>query len=349
MGFANFSLSLALALLAFALWVRLDEKPWRGVLFVPIGLAVWLCHSAGWGVLGVLVFGYEAHRLRGWRALLAPWPLFPPFLMMLAEPAAGSGIDYGQGVASYKLGIWVKALADTNVTLDILSVLVLAGAILIAARSRAIDGRIGWAALLLALLTIAMPRHLGGGDLADQRLVPIALMLGCLAIDAKVPRWLLCLAPALFLIRLGATSAEWHEQSARLEAALPALDQVPQGARIAAAVPYDGFRWGNAPLDHAGSYSTVYRDALVNTHFALPGVHMLQVKGMGADYADPSQRIAARPGEGIDLAAFGPARQADYLWYVGDNPVTALPTGATVVYRTPGSLLARLAKPADRR
>jgi hypothetical protein len=349
MGFANFSLSLALALFAFAAWVRLEGRGWRAALFVPIGLIVWLCHSAGWGVLGVLVFGHEWHKLRSWRALLAPWPLFPPFLLMLGESGVGGSFDYGSGIAAYKLGIWIKALADTNAALDLLSVLVMAGAVLLAARARAIDGRVGWAALIVAVLSIAMPRHFGGGDLADQRLVPIALMLGCLAIDARVPRWLVWLAPALFLIRLGATSADWREQSGVLEVALPALEKVPRGARIAAAVPHDPFRWGNAPHAHAGSYATVYRDALVNTHFALPGVHMLQVRGKGAEFADPSQQVAARPGEPVDLSAFAPANQADYLWYVGPNPVSALPAGATVLHRAPGTLLARLAKPARER
>jgi hypothetical protein len=70
-GFSNFTLSVALALYAFALWVRLQEWQWRAVLFVAIGVIVWLCHSAGWGVLGVLVFGYEWHCSKGLAAFLA--------------------------------------------------------------------------------------------------------------------------------------------------------------------------------------------------------------------------------------------------------------------------------------
>jgi hypothetical protein len=354
MGFANFSLSLAMALFAFALWVRTGGWPWRTALFVPLGLAVWLAHSAGWGVLGVMVFGYEWHRERSWRALLAPWPLFPPFLLMLAEPGAGSGAVaqglYGGGVLAYKLGIWVKALADVHVTLDLASVAIMAGAVLIAARRGALDGRLGWAALLVAMLSLAMPRHFGGGDLADLRLTPVALMLGCMAIDVpRPPRWLLVLAPMLFLVRLGVTSAEWREQSQRLEAALPALQHLPQGAKLAFAVPHDSRRWGTAPHSHAGSYATVYRNAMVNSHFALPGVHMLAVKGRGADFADPSQQVAARPGQPVDLARFAPASRADYLWYVGDNPLKALPPGARVIHRAPGSVLARLAKPGGQR
>lgn len=357
MGFANFSLSLALALLAFALWVRLADKPWRAALFVLIGLLVWLSHSAGWGLLGVMVFGYEWHRskswrallARSWRALLAPWPLFPPFLLMIAEPGAGSGLNYGQGVVGYKLAMWIAALGGTTRAFDLFSVLVLVLAILLALRFRAIDGRLGWAALLVALLTLAMPRHFGGGDFADLRLVPVALMLGCLSIDARVPRWVLWLAPLLFVLRVGLISAEWRAQSARLEATLPALELVPQGARIAVAVPYDPGNWGNARLSHSGSYATVYRDALVNTHFAIPGVHMLTVRGLGAQFSDPSQRVVPKPGEPVDLSRFPPAAHAQFLWYIGEIPVGRLPAGATVIFREPGSLLARLAKPQARR
>ena len=46
-GFLNFSLAMAMALLAFALWVRLGAGKWRAALFVPLSLAVWLCHTFG--------------------------------------------------------------------------------------------------------------------------------------------------------------------------------------------------------------------------------------------------------------------------------------------------------------
>ena len=227
--------------------------------------------------------------------------------------------------------------------LDSDSVLILIAAVGLAFLRRRLDWRLGWAALLVVLLTLVMPRHFGGGDLADARLVPVALMLGCLAIDVRATRWVLFLSAPLFLVRLSVSFADWREQSARLEAALPALAKLPQGARLAAAVPIEPHRWGNAELDHTGSYATLYRDALVNTHFALPGVHMLTVRGMDAGFSDPSQRIEARPGEPVDLSHFPPAAHADYLWYVGDNPVGVLPAGATVLHRAPGSLLVRLA------
>jgi hypothetical protein len=344
MGFYNWTLSLALALLAFAGWVRLEGKAWRWAVFVPVGLVIWLCHVSGWGVLGVLVFGYEWHRSKNLAAFVAPWPLYAGFALFLLGSGGGPGISWGDNVVNYKIGIWLKALRDQSLQVDLLSLLAMLLAIGFALYKRRIDGRLGWAALALGVLTIVMPRHLGGGDFADWRLIAVALMVGCLAIDWQPPRALFYAAAALFLVRLGTTTLAWHEQDRELQAALGALDELPEGARVAGAVAVEASRWGIEPLEHAPSYATVYRDALVNSHFALPGIHMLQVKGRGAEFADPSQRIMHSPGEAIDLAAFAPARDADYLWYFGRVAPTRMPDGATVLHRTPVSFLAKLAK-----
>jgi len=164
-------------------------------VFVPIGVVVWLCHSAAWRVLGVILFGYERSRRYNWRVLLAPWPLFPPFLLIAFAQRAGGTSRYGDNPLWFKLGIWLKGLSETNVPLDVASLLVLGGAMAIALLRGRINWRLGWAALLVGLLTLVVPQYLGGGDLADSRLVPAALMLGCLAINAQVPRWVLWLAP----------------------------------------------------------------------------------------------------------------------------------------------------------
>lgn len=344
MGFYNFCLSLALALFAFAGWVRLEGSPWRWAVFLPAGLLVWLCHASGWGVLGVLVFGYEWHRNKSVRAFLAPWPLLLPAVPMLLAGGAEGGLSFGRNVLSYKTAIWLRALRDQSMVLDLGTLALLIGVLLLALRHRRIDGRLGWAALVLGVLTIAMPRHFGGGDYADYRLIAVALMVGCLAIDLpRPPRWLLGLAAAPFLVRLVMTTIAWQGQSARLDADLLALDKLPEGARVAGAVAVNPLSWGLNPFEHAPSYATVRRDALVNSHFAIPGIHMLQLKEGGRGFVDPSQRIFHRQGQPIDFAAFAPARAAEYLWYFGPPEAARLPQGARIVHRAPGSLLVHLA------
>ena len=303
---------------------------------------------SGWGVLGILVFGYEWHRRKGWSALIAPWPLFLPFLFLVAGQA-NSGLCFGSDAVRYKIGIWFKAMRDQSMRLDILTLLIVAFALLVALRQRKFDGRLGWAALILLVLTIAMPRHLGGGDYADWRLIAVALMIGCLAMDWRVPRWAFYLAPALFLLRLGVTTYAWHDQSEEMEVALGALDQIPQGSVVAGAVAVPASQWGVEPLEHAPSYAAVRRDALVNSHFALEGIHMLQLRGGVNNFVDPSQRIIHSPGEQISLAEFAPAKNADYLWYFGREQPANLPAGAKIIHRTPISFLARLANAPGRR
>ena len=62
-GFVNFALAMALALLAFALWLRLARQgrlKLRAALFVVIGPVLWITHTFGWGTLGVLAFSAGA-------------------------------------------------------------------------------------------------------------------------------------------------------------------------------------------------------------------------------------------------------------------------------------------------
>jgi hypothetical protein len=344
MGFYNFCLALALALFAFAGWVRLEGWRWRWAVFLPVGLAVWLCHAAGWGVLGVLVFGYEWGRCKRLRSLIAPWPLMLPLIpaLLFAGEVRG-GLSYGENAGAYKFAIFVQTLREQSLGLDVVTLGLLLLILLAALMTRRIDGRLGWAALLLAILTMAMPRHFGGGDYADYRLLAVTLTIGCLAIAWRAPRWLFWIAPVLFLGRLALTTETWHRQSGELEAALGALDYLPEGARVAGAVLVEPQAWSLNPFEHAPSYATVRRDALVNSHFAVPGVHMLRLKQGGPDFVDPSQRVIHWRGQKIDLAAFAPARKADYLWYFGRLRPDTMPKGAKVIYATDTSFLARLA------
>jgi hypothetical protein len=342
MGFYNFCLALALALFAFALWVHLERWRWRPAVFLPIGVLVWLCHLAGWGVLGLLVFGYEWSRNKSFAAFIAPWPLMLPFIALLTGPEAKGALSYGEHVVLYKEFIWLQALRLQSFNLDV-GLLGLLGLVFLgSAVLGRIDGRLGWAALLLLIATIAIPRHLGGGDYADYRLIAVALMIGSLAITWRVPRWLFWAAPALFLVRIGLTTVAWREHSQELQADLGALDYIPRGAKVAGVVVVDEV-WPLNPFEHAPSYAVIRRDALVNSLFAVPGVHMLQLKEGGKYFVDPYHRILHWPGAPIDLADYIPAREAQYLWYFGREQPDSMPPGARVIYRTPQSFLARLA------
>lgn len=354
-GLLNYALGQALALWAFALWVMLDRHRtiwWlRAALFVPIGLVVWLCHLSAWGVLGVLLFGYEVGAAKSfgrsrWWAFVRPWPLLAPLVVMVLVPGTAGTFSYGPFWWIYKQAIWLKAMRDTVYALDYLSLVVVGLAFLLAAAMRRLDARLGWAAVMLLIMTIAVPRHISGGDYADYRLVTTGLMVCCLAIRwPSAPRWIYVPVVMLYLTRLLITTQDWHDDSARMEKIMAALDHVPQGARVASAVLVTREQWPLNHFEHTGAYAVVRRHALVNANFAVPHVHMLQLKQGGRDFDDPSQRLLLHHTQKIDLANFAPAQKADWLWYVGDREPDTMPEGAVVVWRGEGTLLAKL-KPA---
>ena len=71
-GFVNFALSMALAFLAFGLWLRLgrlERTRLRGWLFVPISLIVFFTHTYGWGAARpAVLFGRSGAPARPRRA-----------------------------------------------------------------------------------------------------------------------------------------------------------------------------------------------------------------------------------------------------------------------------------------
>lgn len=357
-GLLNFTLGLALALLGFALWVWLDGGRWggwrRAALFLPIGLVVWLCHMSAWGVLGVLVVCYE-WRLRGLLPVItAPWPLLLPLLPMLLGPIVqGTGtsgaMSYGPFMWLYKGAIWAHAMRDTSYWADTGSLVLVAVLLVAALLFRRVDWRLGAAAVLLLALSIALPRHVSGGDYADFRMISTGLMVGCLAIDWNWPRWAWWSTPLLYAGRLAITTLSWQADSAQTAILLHALDHVPQGANVASAVLVPAEQWSLDHFEHIGCYAVLRRDAMVNSNFAVPHVHMLHLRQGG--YADPSHRLRQAGAAPVDLANFAPAAHADFLWYVGAKLPASLPPGAQVIWRVQAGgqygLLARLAKSAQ--
>ena len=359
MGFLNFELALAGALYAFALWVRMAGSRWREAAFVPIGILVWVAHQSGWGVLGVMVFAYEWTRLSQvgasrwtalWRAALATWPLWLPFLpTVLAGQQAEGSFNYGKKPLLVKWSFWKGALRDRVRYIDYATTVLLLIAPLIALRYRRLDPRLAIGAALILLLSVVVPRHLGGGDLADLRLIAVGLMLLAMAIDWR-PAWpLMWVAMGPFALRLAITSAVWTVHSANVAHMMKALDQIPRGARVAVAVREEVGLWAQPLYGHLGCYATLRRDALVNNHFAIPGVHMLTLTPQAWKWVDPSHRIYARAHRSVKLAGFKPAKDAEFLWYFGKYAPADLPPGAQVIFTSKHSLLARLANSPEHR
>jgi hypothetical protein len=342
-GLLNFTLGLAVGLWAFALWVRLAGKAWRWLPFVPIGLVVWACHMSAWGVLGLMVLGYELSLRRSLWSLVAPWPLAAPVLAMAMLGGNGTEFSYGPNWFVYKQVIWIRAMRDQVHALDFVCLCLFGGVVGLAAIKRRLDGRLGWAALMLAVLSWIVPRHISGGDYVDYRMISSSLLLFALAIDWATPVWANGLAAGVYLGRLMVTTLAWQGDSATTERLLTALDHVPRGARLASAVRVPIGEWPLNHFEHIGAYAVLRNHALVNANFAVSHIHMLTLRDGG--YADPSQRLLQRPSAPVLLDRFKPARDAEWLWYVGGKPAASVPAGAVAVWRYGDSVLLRLAKP----
>lgn len=348
LGFLNFGLAQAAALLAFALWVLLDDsvwgRKWRAPLFIPIGLFVWLGHVSGWGILGIMVFGYEWSKDKSWRAFLAPWPLFFPALSLVLSSSPGAPPSYGPAPQLYKWAIWKQAMRGTFQWVDYGMTIGIGLIIVVSLFFKRWDGKLGWAALALLLSSLALPRHIFGGDLVDARMISAGLMVGCLCLSWRAPRWLVLLIPAVFLFRLGYTTIDWQRDSRETAEALTALEGLPMGAKVASYVVTERSEWGFNGKEHICGYVVTRLDGFTNCNFALPGIHMMTINGGGPFFRDPFHRLNHRAGRKIDIADYNPAKHTDYLWYVGQSWPKKIPAGYVIEKSGRTWFLARRAK-----
>ncbi|HET9629197.1 MAG TPA: hypothetical protein VFP14_06900 [Novosphingobium sp.] len=346
LGFTNYTLSFALALLVCSLWIDRSRAGRAGWTFVPLGFVVFLAHQSGWGILGICVFAYEFSVRRNLRsAVLATWPLWGPFALIALQGGSTSHLgDYGAHPVFSKLDNWLRTLAGYYGGQDVLTTLLMGAGVIFAGVTGRLDPRVGWSASMLAVLTFVLPRHFGGGDFADYRLTTPALMLACLAIDLPLPGAGLLAVSLPFWIRIVTISTCWVQTSAQLGVALKALDLVPPGARVYGAVHRPSNGWQLPTWSHIVCYATVRRSAVTNSDFAIPGVHMLSLRDPRTPH-DPAYLLPEAHGERPDLAAFAARYPSDYLWYVGEEPPARYPPGSSVVYRTATTLMIKLAAP----
>jgi len=374
-GFVNFALSMALAFLAFGLWLELARRGrfrLRAMLFVPISIVIFFAHTYGWGVLGLLCFSAEAVRQHdrgiGWfrsgvNAAAHASVMALPIAIMLAwrsETHGGSTGDWFNWKA--KLHWILMALRDRWKPWDI-SGLVVALVVIVEARRQkqlAFSRNLAFSALVLAAGFVILPRVVFGSAYADMRLVPYVIAVALLAIrftdEASLRRQTVfaVLGLTFYLLRLAGTTASLAISSDDQNARLEALEHVPMGARIVTLVGDPcGASWPLPRNSHLGAMVVVRRHGFSNDQWVMEGLNLLELKypAAGSFSADPSQRVrregcAAGPLKSINGALGTIPRAAfDYVWLI-DPPHydPALTEGMQVVWRGRGSILYRIAK-----
>ena len=311
MGFVNYALSAALALLALAGWMAMGRQGrpwWRTIVFAPVVFGLWLVHSSGWGLFGVLAFAADWQRLKGeGRANLAAiggaaLPLLPlayPVLLMLAGPSAEHGL-----AAEWKfMGklVWLLTLLrDRWMWFDLISTAVLLVVLYAGLRSPSLrfDGRLGMPALAALATFLALPWVMVGGAYVDMRILPIAVALGLIAIDDRsgtppaTAQGLAMLGALFFVQRMIVTTASMAIVGQGQVEAARVLPMLPKGAAVLVLVKEPCMAAWNSPrFGHLGGMAIVERNAFTNTQWTLAGQQLLHPRHTGGFVADPSQFV----------------------------------------------------------
>jgi hypothetical protein len=378
-GFVNFALSMALALNLFALWLRLGRLgrlKLRAVVFVPASCALWVCHTFGWGVLGILAFSAEmirqhdlrkdgrgGHWLESWvRAGIGCLPLALPFAMMVlwrsGDHVTGKTMDWFNWRA--KVGWAIMSLRDRWMAFDLASVTVLFVILLKGVRDERVQysRNLLLSALFLTAIYLLLPRIVFGSAYADMRLAPFALAIALIALRPKHglsfrgASTLAALGLLFFGVRLVGTTISYREFGREYDRTLAALDHVPEGARLLTMVGRScRDDWMYSRLEHVAGLALERRLAYANDQWSMAGGQLLTVRyAIAGPFAhDPSQLVTDRRCRGewwrplkVSLA-YLPRQAFDYVWLINPAPVgPEFLTGLTPIWRSGRDVLFRI-------
>ena len=360
-GFVNFALSMALALNLFALWLRLarlNKLRLRALLFVPLSVALWFCHTFGWGVLGVLAFSAEmirqhdrlpqddatlTQRARHWagawvRAGIGCLPLALPMLLMIAwrsgDKVSGETGDWFNWRA--KIGWIAMVLRDRWQAYDIASTAMLYFMLFRGVRDPNIEfsRNLLLSALFLFAVYLILPRIVFGSAYADMRLAPFMVAIGLVALRPRKglslqgANTLALLGLAFFLVRIGGNTASFYLYAKSYERELQALEKLPVGARLVSFVGETcNNQWFMSRLQHLPAIALERKLAYTNDQWSMAGAQLMTVRYRLHGFAhDPSQLVTHEqcPREWWrplkrSLVLF-PRQTFDYVWILIPPP-----------------------------
>ncbi|MFM9978428.1 MAG: hypothetical protein ACKVOP_10355 [Sphingomonadaceae bacterium] len=345
-GFVNFAMAMALALLAFALWLRLarlNRLRLRAALFVVIGPLLWVTHTFGWGTLGVLAFSAElirqhdrdANWLRaGFWAGVHCLSLAPPILLMLAWRSGHVGGQTADWFNWRWKWLWVQQiLRDRWQSYDIASVALLIALIPFALVHRALSfsRNLAASALILLAVFLILPRIVFGSAYADMRLTPYVLAIAIVAIRIRpgasrgFATGLALAGLAFFGLRIATNTVSLAIDGVAAERAMGALAVIPRGARLVSFVGDTcAARWPLSRLAHLPGMAIVRRHAYSNDQWSMAGAQLLTVAKTDAGRfgGDPSQVVTAEvcrrdKWRSLDWSLANLPRDAfDYVWLI---------------------------------
>ncbi|NQY40953.1 MAG: hypothetical protein HRT80_12735 [Henriciella sp.] len=345
-GFVNYTVSSGLAVLAFALWVRMAPSWRRTVLFAPISLFLVANHALAFLLFGFLAFSWEVigylKQERGslWtfvrQLAVLDFPAMLAGLVFIALSMQGAA-DLPQDVAPLydlreKTGILFAATDFNNRLLALVAVLAVAGFFWTAVRQNWVSfaPNSAWLCAAFLALVIVIPSSIFGiwglhlRFTAPLLIVAVASIAATEAFPARLKPALaggFAVLGALSFANAGLKMSAIDSQANALKAQLVDL---PKGSKVLGV--YVDLSSGTAFNTHALSLAVIERDAYVpnlftNTSFvdvapALVDLHMPQANPV---FAQDLAALAERPRVASENGYWSPAfandwpEQWDYL------------------------------------
>jgi hypothetical protein len=353
-GFLNFEISLGLALLLAAGWLRWrEDRPWAAIILAIAGApALFACHLMGLVFFGLLIGGAELLQLcRVPRAGLFRAVLTRglALLAVFAVPGllyAGSDLQRLGGDAVFlpvgrKLLQLVTTFANYDWPLDVATAGFAVGLpiLCLLARRGTVPGQAGWAMGLLLIGFLVMPCGWKGTYRLDTRL---AIMLGFMLFAGFVPtRWpagLRCLVTGtlvlLFAARMALLTVAWGAHRTDLADLRAVLAPVRPGQAVYVAEA--GFQeapaywaanpgWrvlsdGTRADEHLGALVLIEHRAFWPFEFDEPSQQPMETL---APYRGLAERVASLPDRAA--AAIANVCGFDYVLLLGADAVPELP------------------------
>lgn len=344
-GFVNFSLSMAFALLAFALWLRLGRsghQKLRAGLFLFIAPLLWLTHTFGWAILCVLAFSAELIRQHdrgiGWlraffNAGIQCLPLAPPMLLLIlwrSGAVSGQTTDWFNFAAKSE---WLaRTLRDRWMWFDKASMFVLFTVLLggLFTKRSEIARNLGFTTIFMLVLFTTLPRIVMGSAYADMRLTPYLLAIAILAMGngtrmtPRTAHWIAVAGLVFFGARLSSNTISLGIASRGYDRALSALNVVPENARLVSFAGHDCANvWSTNRMEHLGAIAIVRKRAYSNDQWDMAGAQLLtMIKADAQSFkGDPSQIVIDGPCQDrwrtLDWSLKNLPRDAfDYVWLI---------------------------------
>jgi hypothetical protein len=274
-----------------------------------LAVAVFLCHLNAVGIYGLVLLGFELHRLWTRRAeplrprlvefFSAGIPFLPVFALLSVSPTLRSFNDSYWTADGKVLGLVLAVEAYYSTVTAGLLICALAAA---AWAYRAGILRFhpsGWMILAVATLVyLAMPRALFAAHLADQRL-PIAIafvLVACLQVEFRRPfvrRAFVALLIVMLAARVIEVQLVWDRLGLVSSEFYRSVKLIDRGARVLV-VHGDrstGTDVSDFELMHAASIATIERSALVSTTFTVKGKQVLHVRDDFRRYVETEDRL----------------------------------------------------------